>query len=393
MQLAMVAAGFSPGEADQLRRAMAAWKRRGGLGHLKDKLTAGMLERGYAPEFAESIYKQIAGFGTYGFPESHAASFALLVYASSWLKCHHPAAFCTALLNSQPMGFYSPSQLVQDVQRNGVTVLPVDVRFSTWETHLVPVPPGPSGPSEQPQHPGQPAQPMMRLGLHLVSGLGEAAGRRVEAARAWRQFASVRDLVQRSGLNQREAGLLANADAMPGLSEDRLHALWSARALAIPDLPLAPTADARERPAIAPLSLGQNVLADFAATGLTLRSHPIRLIRSDLSERFRVSRSDQLKAIRSGRTIAVAGLVTCRQRPGTASGVTFVTLEDEVGNTNVVVWRDVAEQFRVALLASRLLVVTGRLEHQGPITHLIATQLLDASEMLGELQVAGREFH
>lgn len=391
MQLAMVAAGFTPGEADQLRRAMAAWKRRGGLGHLKDKLTAGMLERGYTPEFAESIYKQIAGFGTYGFPESHAASFALLVYASSWLKCHHPAAFCTALLNSQPMGFYSPSQLIQDVRRNGVTVLPVDVRFSTWETHLVPVPPG------QPEPLGQsapPAQPMMRLGLHLVSGLGEAAGRRVEAARARQQFSSVRDLVQRSGLNQREAGLLANADAMPGLSEDRLHALWSALAVAIPDLPLAPTAHANDdiRPAIPALSLGQNVLADFAATGLTLRAHPVELIRADLNERFRARRSDQLKAIRSGRSITVAGLVTCRQRPGTASGVTFVTLEDEAGNTNVVVWRDVAEQFRVALLSSRLLVVTGRLEHQGPITHLIAAQLQDASAMLGELQVAGREF-
>ncbi len=384
MQLAMVAAGFTPGEADQLRRAMAAWKRKGGVGHLKDKLTDGMLARGYSPEFADSIYRQIAGFGTYGFPESHAASFALLVYASSWLKCHHPAAFCTALLNSQPMGFYSPSQLIQDVQRNGVTVLPIDVLLSTWETHLVPcaATPGVAAP-----------QPMMRLGLHLVSGLAEGAGQRIELARAQRQFASARDLAQRAALNARDMRLLANADALRGLSGDRLTSLWNAELAAVRELPLAPPRDEGANVALPPLSVGQEVLADFAATGLTLRAHPVSLIRDALTKQFRAVRAADLKATPSGRTIRVAGLVTCRQRPGTASGVTFVTLEDETGNTNVVVWRDVAEQFRAALLASRLLVVTGKLEHQGPITHLIAARLEDASPQLGALAVAGREFH
>ena len=397
MQLAMVAAGFSAGEADQLRRAMAAWKRRGGLGHLKDKLIHGMLERGYTAEFADSIYRQIAGFGTYGFPESHAASFALLVYASSWLKCHHPAAFCTALLNSQPMGFYSPSQLIQDVQRNGVTVLPIDVLQSTWETHLVPVPIPMATYREDVNRPEPPAesqpQPMMRLGLHLVSGLGEGAGRRIEAVRSQRQFASLRGLAHRASLNARELQLLAKADALRGLSGDRLTSLWNAALASVPELPLAPVSDAPSTVGLVPLSMGQEVLADFAATGLTLRAHPLSLIRAQLTAHYRFVRADQLAGIRSGRTIHVAGLVTCRQRPGTASGVTFVTLEDESGNTNVVVWRDVAEQFRVALLSSRLLVVTGRLEHQGPITHLIAARLTDASAMLGELVVAGREFH
>ncbi len=394
MQLAMVAAGFSAGEADQLRRAMAAWKRRGGLGHLKDKLIHGMLERGYTAEFADSIYKQIAGFGTYGFPESHAASFALLVYASSWLKCHHPAAFCTALLNSQPMGFYSPSQLIQDVQRNGVTVLPIDVLQSTWETYLVPVAtPKTADSTHQPASPARSPQPMMRLGLHLVSGLGEAAGRRIDQVRAQRQFHTLRDLAARAELNARELQLLANADALRGLTGDRLTSLWNAGLASVPDLPLAPSHDTPTAVNLVPLSIGQEVLADFAATGLTLRAHPLSLIRGELNDRFRAKRADELRRIRSGRTIKVAGLVTCRQRPGTASGVTFVTLEDETGNTNVVVWRDVAEQFRVPLLSSRLLVVTGRLEQQGPITHLIAAQLEDASEMLGELSVVGREFH
>lgn len=385
MQLAMVAAGFTAGEADQLRRAMAAWKRKGGLGHLKDKLIDGMLERGYTAEFADSIYRQIAGFGTYGFPESHAASFALLVYASSWLKCHHPAEFCAALLNSQPMGFYSPSQLIQDVQRNGVTVLPIDVLQSTWETHLVVVPPHVVS--------GARAHPMMRLGLHLVSGLSEVAGRRIEAARDQRQYVSVRDLAGRAGLDQRAMGLLAKADALRGLSGDRLTSLWDASLAAVPDLPLAPTAERVNALPLLPMTLGQEVIADFASTGLTLRAHPLSLLRDQLTSTYNAVRSDRLRRVASGRTIKVAGLVTCRQRPSTASGVTFVTLEDEAGNTNVVVWRDVAEQFRIPLLASRLMVVTGTLEHQGPITHLIAGRLEDATEMLGGLLVAGREFH
>ena len=395
MQLAMVAAGFSAGEADQLRRAMAAWKRRGGLGHLKDKLTAGMLENGYTPEFAESIYKQIAGFGTYGFPESHAASFALLVYASSWLKCHHPAAFCAALLNSQPMGFYSPSQLIQDVQRHGVTVLPIDVTQSTWETHLV-LPPPALAESSCDELIGSlrlPEQPMIRLGLHLVAGLKEAAGRRIEVARAAKQFRSVRDLVERAALDQGDAKALARADALRELAGHRLQAVWTTGVAAVPDWPLAPSDEAEERQSAAelqPMTLGQEVLADFGSTGLTLRAHPMRLVRSQLSG---VYRACDLGRVPSGRRIRVAGLVTCRQRPGTASGVTFVTLEDETGNTNVVVWRDVAEKQRRALIASRLMIVYGTLEHQGPVTHLIAVELTDASHLVAGLVLVAHEFH
>jgi len=388
MQLAMVAASFTAGEADQLRRAMAAWKRRGGLGHLKDKLTQGMLNNGYTPEFAESIYKQIAGFGTYGFPESHAASFALLVYASSWLKCHHPAAFCAALLNSQPMGFYSPSQLIQDVQRNGVTVLPVDVLQSTWETHLV------SSPASEPVDTDPsltlPVQPMIRLGLRLVAGLSAAAGERIEVARAQRQFRSVRDLVARAALDQGDAKALARADALRELAGHRLQAVWTTGVAAVPDLPLAPSDEDRDSLPLSPLTLGQEVLADFGATGFTLRTHPMQLVRPHLPGVFRAS---DLGTLNSGRRIRVAGLVTCRQRPGTASGVTFVTLEDETGNTNVVVWRDVAERQRRALIASRLLIVYGTLERQGPVMHLIASELTDASHLVAGLAVAAHEFH
>ena len=379
MQLAMVAAGFTAGEADELRRAMAAWKRRGGLGHLKDKLTLGMLANGYTPEFAESIYKQIAGFGTYGFPESHAASFALLVYASAWLKRHHPAVFCCALLNSLPMGFYSASQLTQDAQRNGVTVLPIDVTQSTWESHMVPMP-------ESVCH----GQPMLRLGLRLVTGLKAEAGARIETARAQGQFQSVRDLVTRAQLDAGDSKVLANADAMRLLSGDRLHALWDAGNASVPDLPLAPTANRDAAIPLNPLSLGQEALADFRSTGLTLRAHPVSLVRAALKGTYRAA---DLHKVPSGRNIRVAGLVTCRQRPGTASGVTFVTLEDETGNTNVVVWRDLAEKERIPLLSSRLMVVHGKLEHQGMVTHLIAGHLENVSHLLGALSVASRNFH
>ena len=380
MQLAMVAAGFSAGEADQLRRAMAAWKRQGGLGHLKDKLTRGMLANGYRPEFAEAIYRQIEGFATYGFPESHAASFALLVYASAWLKCHHPAAFCAALLNSQPMGFYSPSQLIQDARRAGVTVLAIDVLQSTWEAHLV-LPPRAAD--------GDGGAPMLRLGLQQVAGLPEAAGRRIDAARAVRQFRSVRDLLERAALGRDEAALLARADALRELAGHRHQALWSAALAAVPALPLAPP-DTETPPALAPLAPGEEVLADYASTGLTLREHPLSLLRPQLSG---VCRAADLAGLTSGRRVRVAGLVTCRQRPATASGVTFVTLEDESGNSNIIVWRDVAERDRRVLLTARLMLVTGTLERQGPVTHLIAARLDDRSELIGSLAVASHDFH
>ena len=382
MQLAMVAAGFTAGEADQLRRAMAAWKRKGGLGHLEDKLTRGMLANGYSLEFAQSIYAQIKGFGTYGFPESHAASFALLVYTSAWLKCHYPAHFCAALLDAQPMGFYSPAQLVQDARRNGVTVLAVDVNESGWDCRA---------------H-GR----TLRLGLKCVHGLAERAGRALVAARdAGGPFSSITEAVRRAGLDAGAVKALAAADAFRSIAGHRIHQRWEAAAAHLPALPLdalapqaetAPEALPAESAPLPALTESQEVVADYRALGLTLRAHPLALLRRRLGHTRRAS---DLERIAHGRRIRVAGLVTCRQRPGTASGVTFVTLEDETGNTNVVVWRRLAEQpdQRRALVAARLLIVHGRLERQGPITHLIAEHLEDASHLLGDLAVVSHDFH
>jgi error-prone DNA polymerase len=376
MELSMKAAGFTAGEADALRRSMAAWQRSGGLGHLREKLINGMLMHGYSMEFAESIYRQIEGFGSYGFPESHAASFALLAYNSAWVKRHYPAAFCCALLNSQPMGFYSPSQLTQDARRNGVTVLPVDINQSATECTLV-------RDSSAPAH-------CMRLGLNMVRGLGTASIERIVYLRQDRAFSDIRDLMQRAKLDAKTLKALADADAFHSLAGDRLQARWQTTAARVADLPLAPTrTDIRPAP-LQPLTLGQEVIADFRSTGLTLRVHPLRLLRSLLAGTLR---ADDLKKTPSGRTIRVAGLVTCRQRPGTASGVTFVTLEDETGNTNVIVWRDLAERERRALIASRLMIVHGKLEHQGAVTHLVALHMEDASHLLADLSVASHDFH
>ena len=378
MQLAMVAAGFSAGEADQLRRAMAAWKRKGGLGHLEHKLIQGMLANGYSLEFAQSIYAQIKGFGTYGFPESHAASFALLVYASAWIKCHYPAQFCAALLNAQPMGFYAPSQLVQDARRNGVTVLPVDVNTSRWETTSC----------------GR----TLRLGFRLVQGLSERAGRALVAVRERDgPFRSLAEAVARASLDRGDLRALAAADAFRALAGHRIAQRWEA-AVRLPPLPIAPTPQTdRTSEAVSvsvgltPLGKAQEVVADYRALGLSLRAHPLALLRPRLPS---ILRASDLPAVRSGHRIRVAGLVTCRQRPGTASGVTFVTLEDETGNINVIVWRALADSLheRRALLAARLMLVHGRLEHQGPITHLIAEHLEDASDLLGQLAVASHDF-
>ena len=373
MELSMKAAGFTASEADSLRRSMAAWKRTGGLGHLREKLTNGMLSRGYKLEFAESIYKQIEGFGSYGFPESHAASFALLAYYSAWIKCHHPAAFCCALLNSQPMGFYSPSQLTQDARRNGVTVLPVNINESAFDCLLL---------TESAQH--------MRLGFRMVSGLGSETIRKIVAERENGKYIDIRDVVQRTNLDSKAVKALTDADAFRSLSGNRLQSRWVASATRMADLPLAPSAAEAIPASLTPFTLGQEVIADFRSTGLTLRAHPLKLLRGLLKGTYR---AEDLKRVTSGRHIRVAGLVTCRQRPGTASGVTFVTLEDETGNTNVIVWRDLAEKERRALIASRLMIVHGKLEHQGPITHLVALHMEDASHLLADLTVVSHDFH
>ena len=341
-----------------------------------------MVDNGYDRDFAERTFRQLEGFGSYGFPESHAASFALLVYVSAWLKCHEPAAFTCALLNSQPMGFYSPSQLIQDAQRNGVKVLPVDINTSDWDCTLVFDHP-------EPVHRVS-SKTMLRLGLGQVSGISETVANTIVNERQEALFASIKDLVQRTGINTKIINALADADAFKSLTGNRVQTKWMAAVARFPDLPLAPVAYSSTPAPLKPLTLGQEVIADFRSTGLTLRAHPMKLLRSLLAG---TQQAENLGKIPSGRYIRVAGLVTCRQRPGTASGVTFVTLEDETGNTNVIVWRDLAEKERRALIASRLMIVHGKLEHQGPITHLVAAHMEDASHLLADLAVASHDFH
>ncbi len=380
MQLAMVAAGFTPGEADQLRRAMAAWKRKGGLEPFRDKLIAGMLTRGYKSEFAEAIFQQILGFGEYGFPESHAASFALLAYVSAWLKCHEPAAFACALLNSQPLGFYSNAEIVQDVKRHGVVVLAADVTLSDWECSL--------------EGDGKTA-PQLRLGLLMVKGLSVAAGQAIVAARAQQPFRDIADLSQRATLDKRALNALAAADALVNISGHRRVALWQTLGMESP-MPLLPSLNVAAlsdtQPSLLPPSEGENIVADYAHLGLSLRRHPLALLRPRLRQ-MRLASSVEIKAARHGQLMRAAGLVTCRQRPATSSGVTFVTLEDEAGYINVVIWRDLAERQRPILLGACLLAVYGSVERQGEVIHLIAGRLVDYSGLLGDLQISSHDFH
>jgi error-prone DNA polymerase len=386
MQLAMVAAGFTPGEADKLRRAMAAWKRKGGIGPFRDKLISGMLARGYTSEYAEQIYRQIQGFGEYGFPESHAASFALLVYSSSWIKCHEPAAFCAALLDSQPLGFYAPAQIVRDAQKHGVEARPIDVTISNWNCTLEPM-----------QDSGRPA---VRLGLELVSGFNEAAAQRIVAARGERAFVDVADLTRRADLDRGEINALATADALVALVGHRRQALWATLGLAADAPRTAPlTANTlihEKRIELPPPSEGQNIVADYDRTSLTLRRHPLALLRRRFETMRLVSAADIAKA-RHRQPVRTTGIVTCRQRPSTASGVIFVTLEDETGTINVVVWSSTAEEYRRELVGSTLLTVYGHVERTDtpsvPVIHVIAQRLVDHSSLLGKLNVASRDFH
>jgi error-prone DNA polymerase len=363
MELAMVAAGFTPGEADRLRRSMAAWKRRGGLEGFEEKLKSGMERNGYSAGFADAVYRQILGFGEYGFPESHSASFALLVYVSSWLKHYHPAAFCAALLNSQPMGFYAPAQLVQDARRHGVEVRPPDVNASHWDCTL--------------------ENGALRLGLRMVSGLPEMTAKRLAAGGP---YASVPEL----NLNRKELRCLAAAGALQSLSGHRRLAHWAA-AGAARRAPLdAPAAE--PLPQLAPPREGEDIVADYASLGLTLGRHPLALLRSHL-QKLKLIDAEKLHQLPHGSVARTAGLVTCRQRPDTASGVIFVTLEDETGNVNVVVWKGLSERQRPQLLGARLLGVQGVIERDGEVVHLVARRLLDYSGMLGPLSAPSRDFH
>jgi len=473
MKLIQVIAGFTPGEADQLRRAMAAWKRRGGLEKFHDRILDGMRERGYSDEYFERIFEQIKGFGDYGFPESHAASFARLAWASCWLKCHHPAAFTCALLNSQPMGFYQPSQLIQDTQRHGVRVLPVDVTVSDWDCALEEVRPPqaagrcPSaaqrergGPSRsdrgvreirQPQaadHCPSPAQrercltveqrspcltshcegalppvpsllpspPTMqfpgegktgalyaaleprpclalRLGLRQIKGISEALARRIVAARNTAPFRDVADLVERARINAGERAVLANAGALGALSGHRHRARWDSAGAEQPLPVLAGAAPREADVALRPPSLREDVLTDYATLGLSLTLHPLALIRPALVRRRVVTARSMIDAANHGRRLRCAGLVTVRQHPGTAKGVTFVTLEDETGHVNVVVWRALAERQHRVLVESAVMAVDGKFEAHDGVYHLIADRLHDYSALLPEFAFASRDFH
>jgi error-prone DNA polymerase len=383
MQVAILAAGFTPGEADQLRRAMAAWKRKGGLDRYYDRIVNGMLERGYDLAFAEQIFTQIQGFGEYGFPESHAASFALLAYASSWLKCHEPAAFLCALLNSQPMGFYSPSQLVQDARRHGIEVRPVDVTVSGWESVLEDLDAQSPG--------GTRTQPPVRLGLHMLRGMSRDSADRIEIARAIRPFADVADLARRARLDRGDLQTLAAGNALHALAGHRRQALWEASG-AVPDKDLLRvTAPDEEVPALAAPSEGAEIVGDYRSQGLTLGRHPLALLRKQLLAK-RFVPADVLMDFQDGQLARGAGLVTVRQRPGTAKGVLFVTLEDETGNVNVIVWPSLVEQYRREVLGASLLGVYGVWQRQGQVRHLVAKRLVDLSEMLEKLDARSRDF-
>ncbi|MGM0481757.1 MAG: error-prone DNA polymerase [Pseudomonadota bacterium] len=373
IKLAMVAAGFSGGEADQLRRAMAAWKSSGKLKQFEDKLISGMLQRGYSQDFAQRLFHQICGFGQYGFPESHSASFANLAYASAWLKTHYPSAFYTGLLNSLPMGFYSPSQLIQDAKRHGITFLPVDINASDWDYQWL---------AEQGD--------VIRMGLRQIAGL---AKERLKAALLHRGdgFTTIQELRQ-AQLYESDIEALAKADALKSVSGHRYQASWDALVVSDQQLPLFSGVKEQYEQAASQPSEQEEVRYDYASTGLTLRRHPMALIREHTDLAHCIV-ADQLRSRRSGSLVQVAGLVTCRQRPGTKSGVTFITLEDETGNVNVVVWANTAREFKKAFLGSRLLWVKGVLEsHQG-VTHVVAGRLDDKTDLLSVDRLHERRFH
>ncbi len=384
MQLAIVAADFTPGEADQLRRSMAAWKRKGGLGHFQEKLINGLIRNNLPREFAERIFQQIQGFGEYGFPESHAASFALLAYFSAWLKCHEPAAFTCGLLNSLPMGFYGPAQLLGDARRHGVQARSADVTISAWDCSL------------EPTAIEQGKQPAIRIGLRLVSGFNEDAAKRIVEARLNKPFLNVEDMAKRASLNRHELDCLASAGALATLTGHRHQAYWEAAGvehagMRNPGL-LAQTSINENRIALPAPSEGQDIAADYNSLGFTLGRHPLALLRGKLQQ-LKLSTAEDIRHARRGQFLRTVGIVTSRQHPSTANGTNFVTLEDETGCINVIVWRDLAARQRSELVTAHLMGVDGVVEREGEVVHLIAGRLSDHTQMLGALTVKSRDFH
>ncbi|MBB5206684.1 error-prone DNA polymerase [Chiayiivirga flava] len=426
MALLKAAADFSEGEADQLRRSMAAWKKRGGLEHFEEKIFAGMRRNGFSDEYAQRIYRQILGFGSYGFPESHAASFALLAYVSCWLKCRYPAVFACGLLNSLPMGFYGPAQIVADLRRHGYAVSPPDVTRSEWDhrleragVNLCPDDDAALWQALPPQHPrvaaagslppsvtpGKPPPPDLhdgrveydrnlglRLGLRAISGLGEDVAQRIVAARRVAPFRDVADLVRRARVDVRSRDALASAGALHRLAGHRHRAYWDIAGIDMRDDVLRNADFDERRPVLRPPSAAENLTADYATLGLTLGRHPLQLLRPQLQARL-CRRSDELQHLQHGAPVRFAGLVTLRQHPEAAKGVTFMTLEDERGLVNIVVWQQVALAQRRPMLESRLLHVAGRLEHKDGVLHVVARTLQNWNAMLGGLRVESRDFH
>jgi error-prone DNA polymerase len=374
MQLAIVAAGFTPGEADGLRRAMAAWGRRGDLDFYRDRLIGGMRQRGYSDKFAEQIFNQIKGFGEYGFPESHSASFALLAYASAWLKYHQPAAFFCALLNSQPMGFYAPAQLVRAARKHNVEVRPVDVNRSDRDCTL---------------ERGMLGVPVMRLGLRMIKGLSAEGAERLVAQRAQREFTSISDLTRRAELNAKDLGCLASADAFKSFARNRYQARWQVAGV---DHDSSLDLEVNEAvPLLKTPGEGENIVADYRHVGLTLGRHPLAVLRGRLRRSGFIS-AEEVRALDHDSYVRAAGLVITRQRPASAAGVTFVTLEDETGYLNLIVWENVAKRERKALLGASLLGVEGQVQKQDDVLHIVSRQLHDCSELLGDLSVSARNF-
>jgi len=394
MQIAMLAADFSAGEADALRRAMAAWKRRGGLSPFHKRLVGRMVEKGYTHEYAERIFKQIQGFGEYGFPESHAAGFALLAYVSSWIKCHHADAFLCGLLNAQPMGFYAPAQLVRDAREHGVEVRAVDVAISDWESTLEGDPVAPKRGAVGAR--GEGLRQAVRLGLNRVKGLAEDAGKRIVEARAEARLATPEDLARRARLDAHALAALADAGALASLTGHRHNAVWAVAGIDTrPTEMLRSTRVHEPKVSLAAPSEGEETLADYRALGLTLNRHPLALLREHLA-RFKVEPAARLRTFPSGRLARASGLVTHRQRPETAKGTVFVTLEDETGAVNVIVWPRVADAQRKPLLGATLLTVYGQWQREGEgeeaVMHLVASRLIDHSPLLKGLVSRSRDF-